>query len=198
MLEVQARKGGKETRIIFLTAMTHAAITAFLSKIIMLIDHYRNIPDLPLQWLDDIELHHIKQGTTYPVPRDDRIHIFAGTVFQLWNFTKRLRNPVNMVVIDEAGQLCLGFVALVMRTAAKDAKLVVAGDNEQLAPIFSVLYPKSDKHIFGSVLDFLMALLKPPKALDHEGSLSPSRPGTPDSSISSQISTIVQLLENFR
>jgi hypothetical protein len=199
MIEVESRLNLTNEKIVFVTAMTHAAIEAILEKLNSLIDHYRNIPHLPIEWLDSISIQHVKAGLGHPLPsHHHRVHLYAGTVFQLWHFSRRLKTGVDVVIVDEAGQLCLGYVALVMRNMKLNAKLVVAGDNEQLAPIFSAEYPETEGHLFGSVLDCLMVPYRPlSQAKDDVEVL---RPGSPegDTIFSSQTSTVVQLLENFR
>lgn len=107
-----------------------------------------------------------------------------------------------MVVIDEAGQLALGYAALVMRMMKSDGKLVVAGDDEQLAPIFSAEYPETEGRLFGSVLDCLMSANRPSTSEGKHDDFElpvPSSPGS-DTMMSTQgsLSTVVQLLENFR
>jgi ATP-dependent exoDNAse (exonuclease V) alpha subunit len=114
---------------------------------------------------------------------------------------------VDVVVIDEAGQLSLGTAALVLQTLKLDGQVVMAGDSEQLAPILAAQYPQTDECLFGSVLDVVMHRTmseaertapmflsqvpqnsKKNRALGREGS----------GLTASQESTIVQLTENFR
>jgi hypothetical protein len=200
MIEVEMKLNPNIRKTVFLTAMTHVAIDAILAKLDKLVDHYRSIPNLSLSWLDNISIQHVRTGRDHPLPGNRKIHLFAGTVFQLWHYSRRLKTPVDMVVIDEAGQLCLGYAALVMRNMSPDGKLVVAGDKEQLAPIFSAEYPENEGHLFGSVLDRLMQYFKPTAQVEHGEVTEVPRPSSPgaDSFISSQTSTVVQLLENFR
>jgi hypothetical protein len=64
---------------------------------------------------------------------------------------------VDCVIIDEAGQISLGAVSLVVRSLSSNGRIVIAGDSEQLAPILSAQYPQLKSNaLFGSVLDCLM------------------------------------------
>jgi hypothetical protein len=179
--------------------MTHAAIEAILSKLYSLVQRYRKIENRSVAWLDVISFQHVTQGSTHGPPGRSRVHVYAGTVFQLWHFGRRLRDPVDMVVVDEAGQLCLGFLALVMRSLSRTARLVLAGDPQQLAPIFTGVYPMTIETLFGSILDFLMPYHSKAAATSSgDQAEAVLLPESQDTSISSQISTIVQLSENFR
>lgn len=173
-----------------------------MKKVTSLIGHYRNIPNLSLDWLDKLNVQHVHTGRTHPLPGSHKVLLFAGTVFQLWQYSRRLKVPIDMVVIDEAGQLALGYAALVMRMMKSDGKLVVAGDDEQLAPIFSAEYPETEGRLFGSVLDRLMSANRPSTSEGKHDDFElpvPSSPGS-DTMMSTQgsLSTVVQLLENFR
>lgn len=104
-------------------------------------------------------------------------------------------------MIDEAGQLSLGSAALVLRSLTSTGRIIVAGDSEQLAPILTAQYPRLKSRLFGSILDCLMDLSN--ESLDdHDPDTAPvTRSASPTefSEISpSQMSTIVQLTENFR
>lgn len=69
--------------VVFVTAMTHAAIEACLSKLAHLAEDYRRIPNLPLNWLDKLQIEHVLKGSDHVAPRHDRDYIYAGTVFQV-------------------------------------------------------------------------------------------------------------------
>jgi hypothetical protein len=85
LLHVQHRLSVHTCRIIFLTAMTHAAIQACLSKLSHLMDCYRQIKDLPVKWLDHLKVEHVTKGGEHPAPNSQlqTIHIYAGTVYQV-------------------------------------------------------------------------------------------------------------------
>ena len=210
MVEVQARTctlTPEYRQIIFITAMTHAAIHACLSKLRKIIEHYRCVPYLSLEWLDELHLEHVLVGSTHSkptMPKSDAdgslkadTWIYAGTVYQLYTFGKRLEHGVDCVVIDEAGQLGLTAASLVLRALSSSAgiwggKVVVAGDKEQLAPIFSGKYPElggGQPPLFGSILDCLM------RSDEWEDGLHSPSVTTPEDE---NPGTVVQLLENFR
>lgn len=213
MVEVQARTrtlAPGQHQIILVAAMTHAAIQASLSKLRKIIGHYRCVPNLPLDWLDELHLEYVLTGSTHPMPRIPalskshadsglraRTCICLGTVYQLYTFGKRLGRSVDCVVIDEAGQLGLCAASLVLRALSHSSgiwggKVVVAGDREQLAPILSGRYPElggGQRPLFGSVLDCLMGSDGPEDSLQSTGVTT-----TEDRTAG----TVVQLLENFR
>lgn len=86
--------------------MTHAAIEACLSKLSRLITYYRSIDGLPVKWLNHLKVEHVLKGSDHPSPlkADPQAKlIYAGTVYQLYNFSKRYSFEVDCVVIDEAG-----------------------------------------------------------------------------------------------
>lgn len=121
------------------------------------------------------------------------------TLLQLYNFSKRRSFEVDCVVIDEAGQLSLASVALVLRALNSNGRIVVAGDSEQLAPILAGQYPRLKSRLFGSILDCLMDLSSSPHDKDITNTLTgPSSPAGFSEISLSQDSTIVQLTENFR
>jgi hypothetical protein len=122
------------------------------------------------------------------------------TTTQLYNFSKRHSFVVDCVIIDEAGQLAVSSAALVLRSLSPSGRIVIAGDSEQLAPILSAQYPTLETRIFGSILDCLMHLSTALRADDDESTPLPPIPqeDEPFSPSQSEISTIVQLTENFR
>ena len=113
-------------------------------------------------------------------------------ISQLYNFSKRLRCEIDCVVLDEAGQLGVGSASLALKSLSPKGKIIVAGDSEQLAPIFSAQYPETESYLFGSILDCLM------KSSRSHDSIYPDDEDTSTMSEPSQVSTIVQLTENFR
>ncbi|RDB25120.1 hypothetical protein Hypma_007621 [Hypsizygus marmoreus] len=178
LLDVQHRHGDTSRKIIFITAMTHAAIAACQT-----------------QWLERVVVEQVLKGNDHPAPSASKalVHIYTGTIYQLYNFTKRYSFQVDCVVIDEAGQLSLGSIALVLRSLSPAGRIVIAGDSEQLAPILSAQYPQlKTRPLFGSVLDCLM---NNPAA--HVRALS-GHEISADSDVSPSQESIVQLTENFR
>ena len=96
---------------------------------------------------------------------------------------------LDCVVIDEAGQLGLGPASLVLKSLRNTGRIIIAGDNEQLAPILSTAYPQVGPRLFGSILDALM-----PPTTQHEGRNQAHTAPTE----TTDHSMIVQLTENFR
>ncbi|KAG5637725.1 hypothetical protein H0H81_003435 [Sphagnurus paluster] len=184
-LQVQHRHGDATRKIIFITAMTHAAIDACRKKVFNLMNCYRRlgqtIESFPTGWLDQVNVEQVLSGTTHRAPSSQfLVNIFAGTTYQRHSFS------VDCVVIDEAGQLSLSSVALVVRALSPSSRIIIAGDSEQLAPIMSAQYPRlKSRPLFGSVLDCLMGT--PQAAAD---SLTSKEPDF--------FSDVVQLTENFR
>jgi hypothetical protein len=70
-------------KVVFLTAMTHAAIDACLTKLSQLIEHYRKIPDLSAAWLDRIKIEHVVKGKDHAPPAPGLNYVYAGTVYQV-------------------------------------------------------------------------------------------------------------------
>lgn len=81
-----------------------------------------------------------------------------------------------------------------LRSLKSSGRVIVAGDSEQLAPILTSQYPQAESRLFGSILDSLINLSD--AAEDETDILSDSPTAT--FSETSQVSTIVQLTENFR
>jgi AAA domain len=215
---VERRRGDNKTKIIFITAITHAAIEACRSKLSRLMDSYRSIDSLPTQWLRDVKIEVVTKGTGHSPPQREgsSIQIYVGTIYQvssnflvkklvshhqlqLYNFTKTNSMEVDCVVIDEAGQISLGAVSLVVRSLSPNGRIVIAGDSEQLAPILSGQYPQLKSiALFGSVLDCLM-FSRPEQSLRGGDQPMPPLPSPADDEEIPPIhDTVVQLTENFR
>ena len=82
--------------VVFLTAMTHAAIDACLSKLSQLIDRYREIPDLSAAWLDRIKVEHVVKGNDHAPPVPGLNYVYAGTVYQVCG---KRRHPIFVLII---------------------------------------------------------------------------------------------------
>ncbi|KAG6855670.1 hypothetical protein H0H87_012265, partial [Tephrocybe sp. NHM501043] len=205
LLDAQHRLGDTTRKIIFVTAMTHAAIDAVRNGLLHLIERYRAIESLPTAWLDRVLVEQVTSGRTHRVPTAGSalVQIYAGTTYQLYNFTKQHPSiQVDCVVVDEAGQLGLSSIALVIRALNNNTgQIIVAGDSEQLAPILSAQYPQlKGRPIFGSVLDCLMYTAQPPpQSLRLEDTLESQGSSIGDGGQAEQAaSNVVQLTENFR
>jgi len=182
-------------------------------------DTYRSIESLPTKWLEDVGIEVVTRGNDHPAPRKtgQAVQIYMGTIYQvslhylkralcsilstpnfrqLYNFTKQHSMDVDCVIIDEAGQMSLGSISLVLRSLASDGRIIIAGDSEQLAPILSAQYPLLKTHaLFGSVLDCLMfgrSWNRADKALP----VSPTEGDESEPTMSQ--GSIIQLTENFR
>lgn len=183
-----------EKVVVWMTAVTNAAIEMFVNKFAFLRDRIRAIPNLDQQWLDDLSIVRLTAGTKPEIPQT-RLSVMAGTVWQLWNWSEKKKQTVNLVIIDEGGQMNVGTAALAIRwldvngrllgiPASHSANSAVAGDHLQLAPILKGVYPKSDCALFGSILHCL---------LRNTSMFSPDElPSSPTSEI------FYQLEENFR
>ncbi|KAJ7496852.1 hypothetical protein FB451DRAFT_1209000 [Mycena latifolia] len=202
LLEVQHRLGDTKRKIIFITAMTHAAIEAVLHKLSYLKGCYNSIDSLPTEWLANVQIEHVLKGNDHAAPSKSNPSaslLYAGTVYQLYNFSKRHSFEVDCVVIDEAGQLALSSAALVLRSLSPTGRIVIAGDSEQLAPILTAQYPQlKSRLLFGSILDCLMHLSKLPAPSRRDSEPPPSPTLSNYSGASSSQGTVVQLTENFR
>lgn len=70
--------------LIFLTAVTHAAIQACIKKLNTLMEAYRLFPGMKLDWLDNVKLERVQSGALHPAPEDkNATYIYAGTVYQV-------------------------------------------------------------------------------------------------------------------
>jgi hypothetical protein len=219
LLEVEHRLNSTRTRIVFLTALTHAAIAACLAKLKQLVGCHREIPHLACPWLDRVSIEHVLHGHSHTLPKVGATSIYAGTVYQvaneappvecrcsltmrslttqLYNFSKRLSSEVDCVIMDEAGQLAVSCAALVLRSLSPRGRIVVSGDSEQLAPILSAQYPTLDTRIFGSILDCLMYSSRVVGEDDDE-SVPVDSISKEDGPLLPSQSEVVQLTENFR
>ncbi|RXW24968.1 hypothetical protein EST38_g889 [Candolleomyces aberdarensis] len=192
LLEVQWKLEDREPRIIFITAMTHAAIDACQSKLERLIECYKSIDSLPKEWLEHVCIERILKGTDHPAPSKGKTHVYAGTLYQLYNFSKAHNIQVDAVIADEAGQIALASISLVLRNLTPTGRIIIAGDSEQLAPIFSGSYPRlKTSALFGSVLDCIMFSQK-------EGPVLPYTSQLDEDTLESSQNTVIQLTENFR
>lgn len=157
----------------------------------------------------------MSKGNDHPGPSryGDTVHVYMGTIYQvgvrstvnvckteiqlimqLFNFSKKNFLQVDGVIVDEAGQISLGSISLVLRCLSNQGRIVVAGDSEQLSPILSAQYPLLKAHaLFGSVLDCLM-LPRASPLKEHLSSFEESQGAIP----TAPPDAIIQLTENFR
>jgi AAA domain len=114
-----------ENVVVWMTAVTNAAIEMFLSKFQFLLERIRAIPNLDSEWLDKLTVLRVTAGAKTPPPTG-RLTLAAGTVWQLWNWNEKKSHSVNVLVIDEAGQMNVGTAALAMRWLNEKGRLVGA------------------------------------------------------------------------
>ena len=69
--------------IIFITAMTHAAVAACIAKLEVSIRNYGQISGLDSGWLNTLHLEHVTSGATHTLPKPRMTYIYAGTVYQV-------------------------------------------------------------------------------------------------------------------
>ena len=109
--------------VVWMTAVTNAAIDMFLEKFKFLCDRIRAIPTLKKQWLDDLSVVRLTPGTKPDIP-PTRLVVMAGTVWQLWNWNENKRQTANVVIIDEGGQMNVGTAALAIRWLDPNGRLL--------------------------------------------------------------------------
>jgi hypothetical protein len=109
--------------VVWMTAVTNAAIEMFVSKFEFLVERIRAIPDLKSEWLDALTVMRISSGAKTAAPAG-RLTLAAGTVWQLWNWNEKHRHTANVLVIDEAGQMNVGTAALAIRWLNENGRLV--------------------------------------------------------------------------
>jgi hypothetical protein len=86
----------------------------------------------------------------------DGVTIVASTVDQLYKLGEPTRcEPLfDVMLIDEASQLDVGHAVVGLSKLAAGARVVVVGDDKQMAPIHPVEAPEGLEHLLGSVYDF--------------------------------------------
>ncbi|KAL0060392.1 hypothetical protein AAF712_012843 [Marasmius tenuissimus] len=200
LLNVQYLLGNEFVNTVFITAVTHAAIDALLNKLRYLIECCRSIRGFNSDWVDALQIEHVISGRRSSLTGHRGIKIFVGTIYQLYNLAKESDLEVDLILIDESGQLALNNASLVLRALRPTGKVVLAGDQEQLSPIFSAQYPTLESGpLFCSVLDRLLHFSmrsREPFLLNDDGSRLPSDSSMRDNAIGQ--GSVVQLEENFR
>lgn len=86
----------------------------------------------------------------------DGVTVVASTVDQLFKLGDPMRcAPLfDVMLIDEASQLDVAHAVVALSKLATDARVVVVGDDKQMAPIHPVEAPEGLEHLLGSVYDF--------------------------------------------
>lgn len=85
LFQIRSACNDERQYVVFLTAMTHAAIEACSTKIRALMERYRECGRLGLdvRWLNKVNLERVFSGATHPAPSKDQAYIYAGTVYQV-------------------------------------------------------------------------------------------------------------------
>jgi hypothetical protein len=109
--------------IVWMTAVTNAAIEIFVQKLEFLRDRIKAIPNLKKEWIDALSILRITSGPKPPLPKG-RLTVAAGTVWQLWNWNEKYGHTANVLIIDEAGQMNVGTAALAMRWLNDNGRLI--------------------------------------------------------------------------
>ncbi len=109
--------------VVWMTAVTNAAIDIFLSKFRFLCDRVRSIPHLSAEWLDALTIRRIDGRNNHSFPQS-RLSLAAGTVWQLWKYHDLQSHTPTVLIIDEAGQMNVGTAALVMRWLDDNGRLI--------------------------------------------------------------------------
>lgn len=197
--------------MVFITAMSHDAIDACKGKLESLVACYRAIEHVELDWLENVSIEKVVRGSQHVPPSTTGTHIYAGTLYQvctlycylrtphvhdrgnkLYNFSKSNTFRVDCVVADEAGQIALASLSLVLRSLSAIGRIVVAGDSEQLAPILRGRYPRLKAvSLFGSVLDSVMFS-------NTGGGAGGTNPLSQSRLHGGSEAAVIQLTENFR
>ena len=109
--------------VVWMTAVTNAAIEMFVNKFEFLRDRIRAIPNLNKEWLDELRILRLISGAKPELPKT-RLIVAAGTVWQLWNWNEKRRGTANVVIIDEGGQMNVGTAALAIRWLDDNGRLI--------------------------------------------------------------------------
>ena len=119
--------------------------------------------------VDPLLTNCVTSMNTYPSPHDrlaelERrlvdpvrgVTIVASTVDQLFKLdAPNTCSPLfDVLVIDEASQLDIAHAVVAFGKLAPDARVVVIGDDKQMAPIHPIEAPEGHGHLLGSVYDF--------------------------------------------
>jgi hypothetical protein len=86
LLDVRRRSGIREQTVVFITAMTHAAIQACLRKLRYLMHCVHAVDSVHTleHWIDNVTVENVLKGKTHDPPKDmERTYVYAGTVFQV-------------------------------------------------------------------------------------------------------------------
>jgi AAA domain len=115
----------KDNVVVWMTAVTNAAINTFIKKFQFLKDRIQSIPNIDKSWLKELQVNKLDPGSKHALGRK-RLTLIAGTVWQLWNRNKTTQGGklADVLIIDEAGQMNVGTSALAIRWLNETGRLV--------------------------------------------------------------------------
>lgn len=164
-----SRRLGRSFRVL-ITAMTNAAIDNCLNKLVELQETHQVVKEdfligklvgEPLSSVSSIDPKNVQRDLA-----DESLVVLGGTVWQA-----RKTSPDNyaydLVVIDEGSQLRVADSAIAIRRVGPGGRLLVAGDDKQLAPIVQAEYPIAEEG-----LPLHRSILEALRAGDEDGTLT--------------------------
>lgn len=86
---------------------------------------------------------------------DDTLVVVASTVNQIAKIGAEVVSPLfDLVLIDEASQVDVAHAIIMFTKLAPNARVVVVGDDLQMAPIHPIEPPQGAENLVGSIFDF--------------------------------------------
>ena len=82
LIQIKSMDDNPSRMIIFVTAMTHAAIDACMTKLKSLMLNYQSLRGYDTNWMKNVSLERVMSGTEHPPPDTGKTYIYAGTVYQ--------------------------------------------------------------------------------------------------------------------
>ena len=136
------------------TAMSHAAITNLLDAVCEVFEHaghtehLRAVRKVPGSVTDSYA--HITHATANKAAAKSGFNVVAGTTW-LFAGPDMIAAPVDVLLVDEAGQLCLADALAAARSARN---LILLGDPSQLAQVAQATHPNGSgasvlEHVLG-------------------------------------------------
>ena len=148
-LALTLAKAGKRVGI---TAMSHEAIHNFVGELIKVAEATNDVDALRIVQKPNSRKPHdgvVKYTTSNPVCARDDYNVVAGTTYLFAN-SDMASNPVDVLFIDEAGQLAL---ADAMAALGSAESAVLLGDPQQLPQVSKASHPGDSGHsVLGHVL----------------------------------------------
>lgn len=102
---------------------------------------------------DDQSPERIRLGTALDTA--DELVVVASTVNQIAKIGAEVLSPLfDLVLIDEASQVDVAHAIIMFTKLAPNARVVVVGDDLQMAPIHPIEPPQGAENLVGSIFDF--------------------------------------------